>query len=108
LISCFASASTFLSRHRAGEIFLVPPTFITLSELDNLGKDAFNSVRSGAVIEPTLIKTMDSTLCVALPGDFEHYQFAGAGAPMRRLVVKPGGFQWIDTVGGTKTPTSSL
>ena len=127
----FDTPAFFLEKHRKNEIILVPPTFVTLMELQELGDRAFQSVRTGRIIEPTLVQR-DGSLIVALPDDFEHYQYSGVEdkkAPMRRILIevwffkrkknlfsccisssfKPGKpFKWIDTINNTVTPTSAL
>lgn len=107
----FALPSAFLAKHRLGEIILIPPTWLTLTELNSLGHEgALRSKRSGKLIEPTLVPDeKNGGLTVALPGDFEHHEFEGSAAPMRRIVVRPGQpFQWVDTINGTDVPSSSL
>ncbi len=108
--SHFATPEAFLARHARHEMFLIPPTWVTLMELKALGTvdKIMASKRSAAVIEPTLQKTPEQ-LCVCLPGDMQHFQSLPNVTGLRRVVVTPGQpFRWVDTIGHSSTPTSSL
>ena len=108
--SHFATAETFLARHARDELFLIPPTWVTLRELAGLGsvEKIMASQRSATVIEPTLHRTAEQ-YCVCLPGDMNHSQSLPTAAGLRRVVIAPGQpFRWVDTIGNTTVPTSSL
>jgi 8-oxo-dGTP pyrophosphatase MutT (NUDIX family) len=108
--SHFASAETFLERHDKQEMFLVPPTWVTLRELAALGtvEQIMASKRSANIIEPTLVRTPE-LLNVCLPGDMQHFRSRPNVTGLRRVVVVPGQpFRWVDTVANSTIPTSSL
>jgi 8-oxo-dGTP pyrophosphatase MutT (NUDIX family) len=108
--SHFATAETFLERHARNELFLIPPTWVTLRELAGLGSvdKIMASKRSASVIEPSLLRTSEQ-LSVCLPGDMHHFQSPPTATGLRRVVITPGEpFRWIDTIGNTSVPTSSL
>lgn len=106
----FATPAEFLRRAAAGEIQLPPPTWLTLTELAAFPsvEDILNHARTMVTIEPTLLFGNDGQLVVALPGDREHETNRGTG--LRRIVKESGSstFSWIDTVGQTTVPHSSL
>ena len=106
----FAPPHEFLRRHAAGEISLPPPTWLTLMELCGWSSidDVLNAPRSMTKIEPTIVKR-DDGIIVALPGDCEHELSPPDSTSMRRVVGSPKkGFQWVDTIGNTSRPHSSM
>ena len=106
----FATPQEFLQRHAAGEISLPPPTWLTLMELCGWSSidDVLNAPRSMTKIEPTIVQRKDG-IVVALPGDCEHELSPPESTSMRRVVGSPKkGFQWVDTIGNTSRPHSSL
>jgi hypothetical protein len=57
-------------------------------------------------IQPTIVKEKQGAI-IALPGDLLHRDSLEKTA-MRRIVISPKGFQWIDTKTNLTVPSSSL
>ncbi len=95
--SAWWTAGEVLDRFAGGEIFLAPPTFITLSELREL--DTVDAVlaagraRRPPPIEPSVGTEPDGSLAIVMPGDPEHWQPEPVEGLPRRLVMSQG--RWI-------------
>ncbi len=94
--SAWWTAKEALERFEAGEIFLAPPTFVTLCELQGLTTvDAVLAAgreRQPPPIEPSLATEPDGSLAIVMPGDPDHPDPSIPGLP-RRLVMSKG--RWI-------------
>jgi 8-oxo-dGTP pyrophosphatase MutT (NUDIX family) len=91
------TAQEALSRFEAGEIFLAPPTYITLLELLPYATVeavlAAGRLRQPPPIEPTLAVEPDGSLAIVLPGDPEHPESKPVPGLPSRLVMCEG--RWI-------------
>ncbi len=91
------TAAETLTRFEAGEIFLAPPTFITLLELRDLPTvDAVLAaarLRTPPPIEPSVGVEPDGSLAIVMPGDPEHPQDEPIPGLPQRLVMSQG--RWI-------------
>jgi 8-oxo-dGTP pyrophosphatase MutT (NUDIX family) len=91
------TAAETLERFQAGEIFLAPPTYITLMELQDLPTVdavlAAGRLRQPPPIEPSVGTEPDGSLAIVMPGDPEHRQSEPIPGLPRRLVMSQG--RWI-------------
>ena len=91
------TAAEALARFEAGQIFLAPPTWVTLTELSGLATVdavlAAGRLRQPPAIEPCVGREPDGSVAIVLPGDPEHPDPEPLPGLPRRLVMSQG--RWI-------------
>lgn len=89
-----------LTEHAAGKIDLAPPTWVSLYQLSRFGSvgEALNAFRDRAarIYQTRVVKSEDEHRVALWEGDagYEHWRADIAG-PTHRLVMKPGGFEFL-------------
>ncbi len=96
--SAWWTAEQALARFDAGEIFLAPPTYVTLLQLRGLPtvQAVLEAGRRRQVVsvEPAVTVTEDGSLAIVLPGDPDHPVREPVEGVPRRLVMREGRW-WI-------------